>query len=153
MVTLGDANLNALKWDEDNYEHKEMSNQVREYLADTFSFQIIKEETRIGNSKDASSCLDHCYTDVPEKIIAAKVVGVGNSDHLGLVIKKLAKFPVSRPQTVSRRCYKNFDIRSFLTEVYTSNINQGVSESNDIDEAAEVFENSFRIILDKHAPI
>ena len=67
--------------------------------------------------------------------------------------KKLAIFLVSRPQTVSRRCYKNFDIRSFLTEVYTGNINQGVSESNDIDEAAEFFENSFRSILDKHAPM
>ena len=43
--------------------------------------KLIKEETRIENSKDASSCLDHCYIDVPEKIIAAKVVGVGNSDH------------------------------------------------------------------------
>ena len=37
--------------------------------------------------------------------------------------------------------------------MYSSNINQEVSESNDIDEAAEVFENSFRIILDKHAPM
>ena len=54
---------------------------------------------------------------------------------------------------VSRRCYKNFDIRSFLTEVYTSNINQEVSKSNDIDETAEVFENSLRFVLDKHAPI
>ena len=71
-----------------------MSNHVREYLADTFSFQIIKEETRIGNSKDASSCIDHYYTDVQEKMIVAKVVGVGNSDNLGLVIKKKAKFPL-----------------------------------------------------------
>ena len=92
-------------------------------------------------------------TCVPEKIPEAKVVGVGSSDHLGLVIKKLAKFPVSRPQTVSCRCYKNFDITSFLTKVYTSDINQGVRESNDIDEAAEFFENSFRSILDEHAPM
>ena len=95
----------------------------------------------------------HCYTHVPEKIIKSSVVGVGSSDHLGLVIKKLAKFPVSRPQTVSRRSYKSFDVRSFLTEVYSININQEVSESNDVDEVAEVFENSFRIILDKHAPM
>ena len=66
-------------------------------------------------------------------------------------MNKLAKFPVSRPQTVTRRFYKNFDITSFLTKVYTSDINQGVRESNDIDEAAEFFENSFRSILDKHA--
>ena len=81
------------------------------------------------------------------------MVGVGYSDHLGLVIKKLAKFPVSKPQTVSRRSYKNFDIRSFLTEENSSNINQEVSESNYIDEAAEFYENLFRSILDKHAPI
>ena len=40
------TNLNALMWDEDNYELKEMANQVREYLADTLSFQIIKEKPR-----------------------------------------------------------------------------------------------------------
>ena len=114
ILSLGDANLNALKWDEDNFEFKEMANQVREYLADTSSFQIINEETRIENSKDASSCIDHCYTNVPEKILEAELVGVGGSDHLGLVIKKLAIFPVSRPQKVRRRCYKNFDITSFL---------------------------------------
>ena len=60
----------------------------------------------------------------------------------------MAKFPVSRPQTVRRRCYKNFDISSFLTEVHTSKINHGVRESNDVDEAAEFFENSFRSIID-----
>ena len=37
--------------------------------------------------------------------------------------------------------------------MYSSNISQEVSESNDIDEATEVFENSFRIFPDKHAPI
>ena len=31
------------------------------------------------------------------------------------------------------------------------NINLGVSESNDKDEATEFFDNSFRYILDKHA--
>ena len=60
----------------------------------------------------------HALTnEVPEKILEAKVKGVGNTDHLGEVINKLAKFPVSRPQTVSRRCYKNCDIMSFLTKL------------------------------------
>ena len=44
-------------------------------------------------------------------------------------------------------------MRAFLTEVYSSNINQEVREWNDIDEAAEVCENSFRRILDSHAPM
>ena len=95
---------------EDNFEFKEMANQVREYLADTSSFQIINEKTRIGNSKDASSCLDHCFTNVPEKILAAKVVGV--SDHLGLVIKKLAKFQVSRPKKFYWKKQQRLIVRS-----------------------------------------
>ena len=56
IVSLGDANINALKCDEDNFEFKETANQVREYLADTSSFQIMNAKTRIENSKDASSC-------------------------------------------------------------------------------------------------
>ena len=51
ILSLGDANLNALKWDEDNFVFKEMANQVREYLADT-------EETRIGNT--FLFCEDYC---------------------------------------------------------------------------------------------
>ena len=43
MVSLGDANLNALKWDEDKYKLTEMANQVREYLAVTSSFQILNK--------------------------------------------------------------------------------------------------------------
>ena len=42
---------------------------------------------------------------------------------------------------------------SFLTKVYTIDNNEGVRESNDIDEAAEFFEHSFRSILDEYAPM
>ena len=69
-----------------------MAYQIREYLVDASSFQITNEKTRIGNSKDASSCIDHCDTDEPEKILEANVAGVGTSDHFVLVIKTLAKF-------------------------------------------------------------
>ena len=47
-VLLGDANLNALKWEDDNFKRKEMAKQIREYLAGASRFQIIDEKTRIG---------------------------------------------------------------------------------------------------------
>jgi hypothetical protein len=65
----------------------------------------VKEPTRIGNTTGegvSATCIDHCYTNVPEKIKSTQVVGAGNSDHLGVVIKKLTKFPVSRPQSVKK---------------------------------------------------
>ena len=44
-------------------------------------------------------------------------------------------------------------MEDFLTDVYESNINHSVTNEEDIDVAAEIFERSFRKILDKHAPI
>ena len=81
------------------------------------------------------------------KILEAKVVGFGNSD------QETCQIPSIKTTNGQPQMLQDFNIRSYLAEVYISNISQGVSESNDINEAAEVFENSFRTILDKQAPM
>ena len=51
-----------------------------------------------------------------KKVFKAKAIGVGNSDHLGVEIKKLAK-PI--PQEVRRRCHKNpFSTRIYKNRIY-----------------------------------
>ena len=101
----------------------------------------------------SKSCIDHCYTNVPEKVSKPEVVSVGTSDHLGVVITKYAKVEKSKPQTVKKRSYKCFKVEEFLTEVFESKINEAVKACDDIDSAAEVFEKMFRQIIDAHAPI
>ena len=111
---------------------------------------MVKEPTRVGTIAGdgiSSSCIDHCYTNVPEKIKRVQVVGAGNSDHLGVIIQKFTKFPVSKPQTVRKRNYKEFNVESFLTDIYNSDINTIVTGAKTIDTAAEAFENIFKSFI------
>ena len=52
-----------------------------------------------------------------------------------------------------KRSYKNFNVEEFLTEVMESDIDRAVTACDEIDAAAEIFEDKFKHILDKHAPI
>ena len=153
---MGDANLCALKWEDDNYLHKDLACLVQDYLLETSSFQLVRENTRSGSGTGGEvslACLDHCYSDVPEKISDVKTVAAGNSDHLAVIIKKSVRFPVSKPQTVRKRNYKNFDIKAFLCDVNNSDMNVNVPQAENLDEAADIFEKTFKSILDAHAPL
>ena len=92
-------------------------------------------------------------TTVPEKLSVPEVVAVGDSDHLGVVVTKYSRAEPIKPKTVVKRSFKTFNIENFLTDILNSNIDGKVTACNDIDEAAKVFEENFRTILDKHAPI
>ena len=105
-----------------------------------------------GRVEDSSSCIDHCYTNVPEKIVSTKVIPVGNSDHMGIVVKKLTKFQASRPQVIKKRSYKHFNPEAFLVDILASNINTEVLKEQSVDGAAEKFETMFKQVLDNHAP-
>ena len=60
---------------------------------------------------------------------------------------------MSKPQTVRKRNYKEFDVENFLTDIYNSDINSIVTGAKTIDTAAEAFENIFKSILNTHAPM
>ena len=129
---------------------------VNNFMLESSCTQLVDENTRsevIQGETVTQSCIDHCYTNVPEKVSKPEVLAVGNSDHLGIVVTKYAKVERSKPQTVKKRSYRDFIVEDFLTEVYTSKINEAVTASKELDDAAEVFEAMFKEILDKHAPI
>ena len=153
---MGDANLCALRWMDEDYEQKTLSDMVHEFLMESSCSQLVKENTRsevIQGNIVSKTCIDHCYTNTPEKVSKPEVISVGTSDHLGIVVTKYAKVEKSKPQTVKKRSYKNFKVEDFLKEVFESKIDEAVKACEDIDAAAEVFENMFRNILDSHAPI
>ena len=129
---------------------------VQSFLVESASNQIIKEYTRseiVQGGQVSRSCIDHCYTNVPEKVSKPEVIAVGDSDHLGIAITKYTRAPVLKPRTVIKRSYKHFDIESFLTDILNSDINDAVCAQEDLEGAAEIFETKFRSIIDQHAPI
>ena len=155
VIILGDANLCAFKWGDNSYQYKSLADVIQNFLLETSSFQQVREFTRseVACNGLVRSCIDHCYSDVPEKLSSPIVESAGDSDHLAVIVTKYAKAPNSKPQTVRKRSYKNFNVGSFLTDIYNSRINESVLEQDDIEEAAKVFEEMFSKILDAHAPI
>ena len=69
MVALGDANVCALHWNNQNFRHKTLSNEIQTFLLQESCYQIVNQYTRIqsvsGNIQ--YSCLDHALTNVPER--------------------------------------------------------------------------------------
>ena len=153
---MGDANLCALSWDDDNYNLRNLSSLVQDFLLEESFFQLIKQYKRselVRGNVVSSSCIDHIYSNTPAKCDTPIVEAAGDSDHLAVLITKFSKELKIKPQTIKKRNYKNFDIESFLSDVRASDINEKITAIDDLDEAAQNFQELFGSLLDKHAPI
>ena len=156
FVSLGDANLCSLKWHDNDYYLQDQSAMVQSFLLDNNCSQLVKSVTRseiTQGGQVSRSCIDHCYTNVPEKMSEPCVEAVGDSDHLGIVVTKFSRAEPMKPKTVKKRSYKYFNMENLLVDIANSNIDRDVTECDNIEDAAKVFEESFKPILDKHALI
>ena len=156
VVCMGDANLCSLSWLDNDYEasKKVLANCVQEHLLEESSYQIVEDFTRSEMTRNgmSRSCIDHIYTNAPGKCDKPKVESAGDSDHLAVVVNKFTKEPQSKPRAVLKRSYKHFNPELFLLDVQNSAINEAVLACENINEAADVFQELFGHVLDRHAP-
>ena len=103
----------------------------------------------------SSTCLDHIYSNHPERVMDVRTIGVGLSDHLPLVMVR--KYARSDPQRcrntkfIKYRNMKNFNANNFITtskEVPWDT----VFLFDDIDDMLESWESLFNSALDSHCP-
>ena len=144
VVLLGDANLCANKWNDADYEgsKKVLANMIQEQLLEYSSYQIVEGFTRseLVNDIVNQSTIDHIYTNAPNKCTKPQIVAAGNSDHLAIIITKYSKELKNKAQTVMKRSYKNFDAPMFLQDLFCSKLNEKVTEADNIDVAARIFQ-------------
>ena len=156
VICLGDSNLCALSWHENDYEanKKVLANLIQDHLLEESAYQLVESHTRSEMTRNgvASSCLDHVYTNSPTKCDKPRVLCAGDSDHLAVIVNKYSKEIQNRPKAVLKRSYKSFDIQSFLLDIQATNIDEAVTVCDDLEEAADVFEQMFSRVLDRHAP-
>ena len=130
MVSLGDANLCAFRWNDNDYSHSELADMVHGYLLDTNSSQVVNQYTRseiVRGGQVSQSCIDHCYTNSERKLSDPEVLSIGDSDHLGVIVTKYSREQLDRPKTVKKRSYKNVNVENFLEDVLNSDINKNVT--------------------------
>ena len=127
VVIMGDANLDALKWNNSDYNPnlKLLSNALQEHLLEETSFQIVQSHTRseIRRGVVINSCIDHIYTNAAQKCSPVVVSGIGDSDHLGVSVTKFAKEAINLPKTILKRNYKSFNAEYFLYDILYCGIN------------------------------
>ena len=136
VICLGDSNLCALSWNNNDYEanKKVLANLIQDHLLEESAYQLVEQHTRSEMTRNgvASSCLDHVYTNSPTKCDKPRVQCAGDSDHLAVIVNKYSKEIQYRPKAVLKRSYKTFDIQSFLLDVQATNIDEAVTASDSL---------------------
>ena len=120
VVTLGDANVCALHWNDPNFQLKSLANEIQSFLLSKSCFQLVDQYTRIQNVSGnlQYSCLDHVTTNIPEKCNVPEVFPSLSSDHLPVMVTKFSHEVRTQPKTIKKRLYKNFSPVNFLLDAY-----------------------------------
>ena len=87
---------------------------------------------------------------------APKIVAIGKSDHMGLLVTKATKEIRSAQRTTLKRVYKNFDKETFMNDIKMAKEEgkfQSVLDSVDENDAFSKFCASYIPVLNKHAPL
>ena len=69
------------------------------------------------------------------------------------MVKKFTRAAQVKPKIVQKRSYTSFIMENFLTDIYETQLKEKITACEDFKEAAQIFEEDFRAILDKHAPV
>ena len=158
FISLGDMNLCAKQWDEPTFQHKDLASLVKDFMYEENCSQLVNNFTRIRSVGGTvqRSCLDHVTTNCVNKVSPPIVIGVGKSDHMGIIVTKSTKELRTSARTTRKRIYKNFDKEAFLKDIEEAKRNgkfEGVHTADNPDEAFRVFEVSYCEVLDRHAQI
>ena len=90
---MGDMNLCAKLMEEPGYQHHKLASKLKDILLEENCSQIINEYTRIRNVNGViqRSCLDDVTINCVNKISIPKIIGIGKSDLLGVVVTKSSR--------------------------------------------------------------
>ena len=158
FVAMGDMNLCAKLMEEPGYQHKRLADKLKDFLMEENCSQIIDDYTRIRsvNGVIQRSCLDHVTINCVNKVSAPRIVGMGRSDHLGIVATKSSREIRSSPRSIKKRIYKNFDKEAFRKDILkakSDGLFEPMFDSEDERAACDIFETVYTAILSKHAPL
>ena len=142
LVLMGDANFDAMKWEENDFGDKDLANIVLDFNLEESVRQLVSGSTRteLRAGRLEGSCIDHISTNCPLKCSKPVVVEdeLGSSDHLAVSIQKYSKELNNKPKTIRKRSYKYFNKEDFIREIQYTDFSS-VTNEYDINKAAELF--------------
>ena len=153
VVLLGDININSLKWMKDNLSAGDTTHKLRP-LIDLLFEKIVPfgVSQLVTTPTHHDSCLDHLYSNKPEKLVDTVALYNGGSDHKMIYTVRYAKDINRKTRYMRKRQFKNFDVESFKSDIHAQKW-LDIYMSTDVDSAVAKLTNKVTTILDRYAPV
>ena len=100
----------------------------------------------------SDSCLDHLYTNRPDKLVDTMAIENGGSDHKLIYTVRHSKSLKRNVRYVKKRCFKKFNEDHFRADIKSLSWFD-IYMCDDIETAVEKLAEKITVILDRHAPI
>ncbi len=150
-MVIGDINLDLQKWMDPSPFQENMVDAVKNEITTRNVHQMIRGPTRFWVGVQPS-LLDHCWSNMPEKIFNIKNMTRGTGDHNVISLSyRLSGSITSKMETRGR------DRRNFCEEEFKRRLNlvnwEPVFNAQNADVATYEFESRFIQILEELAPM
>ena len=144
-LITGDMNIDWKRINDSEYHLKPLANILMDYVYSENLTQLMEDYTREERYRDEvrRSCIDHHYTNTPEKFTNMQAEYLGTSDHKVIKCKKNYNTKEKKANYKKKRTYKNFNTENFLNDINMSPINEETTRSSCINKAAETFNREF----------
>ena len=147
---MGDCNLDYLRFN-DAGPMQPLVDLILEKIYPHGVQQLVQTPTHSWPGQ-RESCLDHIYTNTPDKRSRAVVAVRGSSDHRLILATRCSKSMKQNIRYCKKRSYKDFSEEAFLKEVEKISWWE-VYACEDVDTAVDIFTRKLTDILDKMAPV
>ena len=138
MLLIGDINLDFLRWDNPDPTHEKMVSRTREVIESAGHIQVIKGHTRTWRGQ-ADSLLDHCWLNMPNRLICTLNEKRGSSDHNVVTVIIRTKNRVFSAPEIQKRSWKKISeagLKSVLCKIDWSSF----FLTDNLDEKNSIFE-------------
>ena len=151
VMVMGDLNLDYLKWTAPTGLHAKMIDRVKIDIETEGFFQVVEGFTRSWNNQP-DTLIDHCWLNVPAKVIYHRNLVRASSDHNMILVSLRTKDRVEDNHDIIKRQRKNWDPALYKEEVRKIEWSE-LYKSKDIDFINNFIVTKLTNILDVMAPI
>jgi hypothetical protein len=158
-INMMDANLDALTWTKENLPASHSSVRLRPLTKALFEkiiprgvVQMVQTVTRAERGT-SGACLDHIYTNRPDRMGKVEAEYTGMSDHKMVSVRRYGADLKQGQRMRRKRMFKNFDKLKFKDAVEKMPEIKECMEAKDADSAAERLTNGLCRVLDEMAPV
>ena len=158
VIVTGDINIDSFKWCRDDLPSTDSTYKLKpliEALFERIIPQGFSQQVRAATHSwvgQNPSCIDHLYSNKPDKLAHVQGHINGGSDHKLIYAVRYSKSIKRNVRYIRKRCFKGFNEEKFKEEVKNLKWFDVYSESN-VDTAVSLLTCKLTAVLDKYAPI